>query len=321
MSKPKVSICIPCHNAGDYLEATLDSLLAQTYPNIEIIVTNDASTDRSKDILDRYHDEHNITVVTERCGSAAKSRNRALREATGDYVKFFDADDLLSPEMVERQIARLDGTTNCIASSEWGRFYNDDLSSYKENRENVWRDMKGPDWLVEACENARPMMQAGMFLIPKSLLDETGGWDEELTLLDDFEFHARLFSHCDQILFVPETILYYRSGMAGSLSQRSDRKGAESAYHSFSRGLDHVLAKRDDIEAKKSAATMMQDFIYTFYPAHSDLLAKAAARVAELGGTSHQPDGPPKFQTLRKFVGWKLARRIESATNKFRHAS
>ena len=318
MSKPKVSICIPCHNAGDYLEATLDSLLAQTYDNIEIIVTNDGSTDQSKDILDRYPD---LIVINERCGSAAKSRNRALREASGDYVKFFDADDLLSPEMVERQVARLDGTTNCIASSEWGRFYDDDLLTYQANPEEVWRDMKGADWLVEACVKARPMMQAGMFLIPKTILDETGGWDEELTLLDDFEFYARLISHCDEILFVPDTILYYRSGLAGSLSQRSDRKGAESGYLSFSRGVDHFLAKRDDAEAKKSAAAMLQDFIYTFYPAHPDLLAKATARVSELGGTTHEPDGPPKFQKLRKLIGWKLARRIESATNKFRHAS
>ena len=321
MSNPKVSICIPCHNAGNYLEATLDSLLAQTYDNIEIIVTNDASTDQSKEILDRHQKDHGLIVVTEQCGSAAKSRNRALREASGDYVKFFDADDLLSPEMVASQVARLEGTTNSIASSEWGRFYNDDPSSYQANPEEVWRDMKGPDWLVEACVNARPMMQAGMFLIPKSILDATGGWDEELTLLDDFEFHARIFAHCDDILFVPDTILYYRSGMAGSLSQRSDRVGAESAYRSFSRGADHFLAKRDDAEAKKSAAAMLQDFIYTFYPAHPDLLAKAAARVSDLGGSSLEPDGPPKFQKLRKLVGWKLARRIESATNKFRHAS
>ena len=47
MSMPKVSVCIPCHNAGDYLEATLDSLLAQTYPEVEIIVTNDGSSDNS----------------------------------------------------------------------------------------------------------------------------------------------------------------------------------------------------------------------------------------------------------------------------------
>ena len=66
MSNPKVSICIPCHNAGDYLEATLDSLLAQTYDNIEIIVTNDASTDQSKEILDRHQKDHDLIVVTER---------------------------------------------------------------------------------------------------------------------------------------------------------------------------------------------------------------------------------------------------------------
>ena len=137
MSKPLVSICIPCHNAGDYLEATLDSLLAQTYDKIEVIVTNDASTDQSKEILDRYHEEHGIIVVTERCGSAAKSRNRAWQKASGDYIKFFDGDDLSSPEMIERQVSRLDGTTNCIASSEWGRFHHDLSDFQSQPRERL----------------------------------------------------------------------------------------------------------------------------------------------------------------------------------------
>ncbi|MDA7881488.1 glycosyltransferase family 2 protein [Akkermansiaceae bacterium] len=321
MSKPKVSVCIPCHNAGDYLEATLDSLLAQTYPAIEIIVTNDGSTDRSAEILDRYHQEYGVTVITQRLKSAAKSRNRALVEATGQYVKFFDADDLLSPEMIEKQVARLEGTTHCIASSEWGRFHNNDPGTYQANPEKVWRDIDGRAWLVEAFAEARPMMQAGMFLIPKTLLDEAGPWDEELTLVDDFEFYSRLFSRCDKILFTPETTLYYRSGLAGSLSQKSDRHGAESALLSYTRGVGHLLGKRSDADAKRSAATILQNFIYTYYPAHSDLLAQAATRVSELGGCSLEPDGPPRFQSVRKLLGWKLARRIELATLKFRHSS
>ena len=318
---PKVSVCIPCHNAGDYLEATLDSLLAQTYPEVEIIVTNDGSSDNSAEILNRYHEKHGVIVITQLLESAAKSRNRALQEATGEYIKFFDGDDLLSPEMIEKQVARLTGTSHCVASSEWGRFYDNDLSTYQANPEKVWRDIDGRDWMVEAFADAHPMMQAGMFLIPKSLLDQAGPWDEELTLVDDFEFFSRLFSHCDEILFTPDTTLYYRSGLTGSLSKKSDRAGAESAFLSYTRGVDHLLNKRSDADAKRSAATILQNFIYTFYPSHPDLLAKASDRVSELGGCSLKPDGPPRFQKLRKLIGWKLARRIEVATLKFRHSS
>ncbi len=145
-----ISICIPCHNAADYVPAALDSVLAQTWKNFEIIVVDDGSTDGSAEVLAQYAVE-GIQVISERCGNAAKARNRALREARGDYIKFFDADDLMSPEMLERQMARLNGRHNAVASSEWGRFYSDDLNSFSSNPEEVWKDMDAGDWFVRAC--------------------------------------------------------------------------------------------------------------------------------------------------------------------------
>ena len=308
-----VSICIPCHNAVHYVSAALDSLLTQTWENLEIIVVNDGSTDGSEEVLSHY-EKRGVKVIHEKCGSAAKARNRAWREANGDYIKFFDADDLLSPEMLEKQMSRLNGIQDSVASSEWGRFYNDDTKTYRPNPESVWRDMKATDWLVEACKEARPMMQPGMFLIPRKIIETAGAWDETLSLIDDFEFFTRILCHSTAVLFTPGATLYYRSGVNGSLSQQKSRMAVESAYHSLMQGTKHLLALHDDANARQSCANLLQDFIYTYYPAYPDLYRAVERRVAELGGGNLPPDGPPRFHQLRKIFGWRVARRIQRFT-------
>ena len=305
-----VSICIPCHNAAPYVGAALDSVLAQTWRHLEIIAVNDGSTDGSEEILETYR-SRGVKIIHEKCGSAAKARNRAYKDSKGGYIKFFDADDLLSPEMVEMQMARLNGRQDAVASSEWGRFYQDDVSTFRPNPQSVWRDMEATDWLVEAWVDAKPMMQPGMFLIPREILARAGSWDEALTLIDDFEFYSRILCNARQVLFSPGATLYYRSGITGSLSGQRSRKAVESAYNSLCRGTAYLLARRDDPAATRSCANVLQDFIYTYYPDHSDLLAKIETRIRELGSSNLIPEGPPRFHAVRRFVGWKAARRIQ----------
>ena len=312
--KPLVSVCIPCHNAASYIGAALDSVLAQTWKHLEIIVVNDGSTDGSAEVLERYK-ERGVRVINQENRGQCAAANRALVESTGDYIKFFDADDLLSQEMIEKQIERLAGRTDAIASSEWGRFHGE-LSTYRSNNQSVWRDMEPTEWLVEAWKDARPMMQCALWMIPRPILEKSGGWDEELSLINDFEFFARVLCHAREVLFTPGAVLYYRSGLSGSLSRQKSRKAIESQYHSLLRGTAHLLARRQDPAAKLSCANVLQDFIYTYYPDHADLRAKLALRVLELGGSDLSPDGPPRFHQLRRFFGWKSARRIQRVLGK-----
>jgi GT2 family glycosyltransferase len=306
---------MPCHNAEKYVEEAIESVLNQTYKNIELIVVNDGSTDRSGEALKKYAGKA-VKVVTERCGSASKARNRAFREAQGEYIKFFDADDLISPEMIKRQVARLNGRQDAVAMSEWGRFYNDDIQTFKPNPQSVWRDMKGVDWLVGAIHDAEPMMQAGMFLTPRGSAQKAGPWNEELTLIDDFEYFCRLFCEAEEILFVPNTTLFYRSGIKGSLSAQKSRLARESECKSILLGSAHILKKRTDAQARLACANVCQHLIYDLYPKHPDLRARLQKRVDECGGAKIKPSGGRYFQRLWPWIGWKLARRLQRAFGK-----
>lgn len=316
MAKDLISICIPCHNSAAYVGATIESVLAQSWPHLEIIVVVDASTDQSAAVVQRYQSPR-LKLLLSRAGNAAKSRNLALTAAQGDWIKFLDADDLLHPETLAAQLHRLEAGRHAVASAQWGRFYGLDLGSFHLNPESVWRDMAADQWLVEAWRRAEPMMQPGLFLIPRSLLEKAGGWDETLSLIDDFEFFARLLCHAEEVRFTPEATLHYRSGIPGSLSSRKTRAAAESAFHSLLKGTGHLLARRCDAEARLSCANIMQNFIYTFYPEHPDLRAAMTDHVAELGGSDLPPPGSPWFQRTRRLIGWKAARHLQRAAGRF----
>lgn len=315
MASALVSVCIPCHNAAPYVGQAIESILTQTWLQTEIIVVDDSSTDSSLDVINTYRSSR-LQIVKASLGSAAKSRNLALAHSQGDWIKFFDADDLLNPEAIQLQMQRLAGRQDAVASSAWGRFYRDDLSTFKLNPQSVWRDMDTTDWLVEAWHDAKPMMQPGMFLIPRALLDQFGGWDESLNLIDDFEFFTRVFCHAKEVLFTPDATLYYRSGLQGSLSGQKSRKAVESAFHSLLLGTNHLLKRRTDAAARRSCANVLQNFIYTYYPDHTDLRQVMHQRVVELGGSDLTPSGGPRFEQLRRLVGWKAAKRLQKLTGR-----
>jgi len=307
---------MPSYNSAPYLSAAIESALSQTWPNKEIIVVDDGSTDRSLSIAREFEGRGVVVISQENRGQSAAA-NRALKSANGDYVKFFDADDLIHPELVARQMVRLENNDTAISSAEWGRFHGDDLTTFQLNPERVWRDMEPTDWLVEAWLGARPMMQCALWLIPRKVIDRVGGWNERLSLINDFEFFARVLCHVRQVCFAPGAPVYYRSGRSGTLSKAGSRGAVESALNSVLLGTGHLLAVRDDARARRACANLLQDFIYAYYPDYSDLLRKAERRIEELGGSNLSPTGTRPFEKLRDVFGWKVAKRIQRAAYRF----
>src|ERR1700690_2440423 len=104
--KPLVSILIPAYNAENWITDTLQSAVAQTWPRKEIIVVDDGSTDGTAKIAHEFA-SRGVTVVSSKNGGLSAGQNLAYRHSQGDYIQFLDADDLLSPDKIERQINAL----------------------------------------------------------------------------------------------------------------------------------------------------------------------------------------------------------------------
>ncbi|MEJ5992828.1 glycosyltransferase family A protein [Pedobacter sp. Du54] len=309
MVNPLVSVCIPVYNAEEYIGASIDCIVNQSYQNIEIIIVNDGSTDNTSAILKGFTDPRIIIINQTNKGQCAAA-NAALEASKGSYIKFFDADDILSDNFIENQVLRLNGRTNAIASASWGRFYDDDINTFSLNTEKIWKDMSPLEWIIGSI-NGSSMMQCGLWLIPRQILEKSGPWNEELTLINDFEFFIRVLLESEEILFTEDAILYYRSGISNSLSGTKSKAAYQSAYTSTELGVKHILKSENSSRTREVCANVFQLWSYEFYPSEIELYHQSRAWVKKLGGSKLKFPTGGKTKILVNILGWKLAKKLK----------
>ncbi|WP_354585086.1 glycosyltransferase family A protein [Hymenobacter sp. UYCo722] len=311
MKTPTVSVLIPAYNAAAYIEQTLDSVLAQTWPNIEVIVVDDGSQDETLAKALRYAGGK-VQIVSQANSGASAARNRAFALATGEYIQYLDADDLLQHNKIAVQMEcfRLRTGTK-LSSSAWAMFY-DKPSDAAFTPTVLWRDYSDPvQWLVAAWENG-VWMQPSAWLTHRSLIEAAGPWNEQLSLHDDGEFFSRVLLQSSEIVFCAEAISYYRKGIADSLSSIRSANATES-HLAVCRAYEvHLLAYRDEDATRRACANNYQRLIYEYYPNHYEIRKLAAARIQALGGSTASPHMTPLFSEMSKLLGWKLTKRMQN---------
>ena len=121
-----ISIIVAIYNVDQYLEQCIDSIINQSYKNLEIILVNDGSTDNSKNICDYYSEiDKRIKVVHKKNGGVSSARNTGIDIATGDYIAFVDSDDYLELNMYETMINNLEQNQCDMGVCGYSIFYND----------------------------------------------------------------------------------------------------------------------------------------------------------------------------------------------------
>ncbi|MCF4967960.1 glycosyltransferase family 2 protein [Nostoc sp. CMAA1605] len=315
---PLVSIITPCYNVEQWLPDTIESALAQTWSNIEIILVDDGSKDNTLAIANSFASSKVKVISQENAGQSA-AENRAFQEAQGDFIEYLDADDLLAPDKIERQIQLLgDSNSEFVASGEWARFY-----KFSEEAlfipQPLWRDMSPVDWLICAWEG-HYMMHGAAWLVPRKIAEKAGSWNEKLSLINDFDYFSRILLASQGVKFCQGAKTYYRSGNTSSLSGSKSRKAWESAFLALELGTNNLLLKEDSQRTRHACATVFQRFIYEVYPDVPDLQDKAAAKVQNWGGSDLTPSGGPMFKLMSGFLGWKLAKKVQQQVYKYGYA-
>ena len=307
---PLVSICVPAYNSQKYIRETLDCLCTQTYRNLEIIVVNDGSTDDTEAIVKSINDER-VTLLNEPNGGAAKARNTAYHKANGKYIIFFDADDHIERDFITQQINRINGRKDVVVMALWGRFYNDDLSTFKLNDTPV-NEMTFNEWVKFYWYNCNPMTNPGRAIIPVPLIKKAGGWDEELNLYDDLEFFTRIFLQAEKIIFNKNVNLYYRSGVNG-LSGIKSPGAYNSSFNAIALSINSVLsAFPHDALLLKSCANMWQLFAYEAFPHNISLFEKACENIKQLQGSDVKYPCGGYTKLLVNIIGWKNTKLLKS---------
>ncbi|QKG55506.1 glycosyltransferase family 2 protein [Hymenobacter sp. BRD128] len=306
----KVSVLIPAYNAAPYIEQTLDSVLAQTWPHVEVVVVDDGSRDDTLAKARRYASEK-VQVVSQANAGASAARNRAFALATGDYIQYLDADDLLHPDKIRAQLACLQQHPGAqLAASAWAMFYHEpDEQALRPTV--LWQDYTDPvQWLVTAWENG-VWMQPSAWLTHRALIEAAGPWDEAISLHDDGEFFSRVLLQTQNIVFCPAAKSFYRKGLSDSLSSIRSEKATRSHLAVCQSYEAHLLAARNTPQTRLACANNYQRLIYEYYPQHAEVRRLAAARVQALGGSTAAPFTTPAFRLVNKLLGWQLSKRLQ----------
>lgn len=306
----KITVVMAVYNAEAHLEAAVASVLSQTWRNIEIIVVDDGSTDGSWQIARRFTSAA-VTVIRQPNAGGAAARNHGLRLATGDYIQFLDADDLLAPDKIERQVELLAGRpTGHVASAAWAHFVDDPREAVFAP-EAFGSSVDPVSWLLAAWLGAG-MMQTACWLVPHRVARQAGPWNERLSLHDDGEYFCRVLLAADGVLSCPEARVYYRRPRPSSLSRRRGRAAVTSALEVCESYEQHLLPRENTPRVRHALARNYASFLYEFHPQYPDLLHRARERVRALSCDQPPTCGGKRFQLLARLIGFDRALAIRA---------
>ncbi|PYK95918.1 MAG: glycosyl transferase family 2 [Acidobacteria bacterium] len=305
--EPLVSILIPAFNAQEWISDTLRSAVAQTWPRKEIIVVDDGSSDETLAIARRFSCG-NVCVITQENQGAAAARNKAFSLCQGQYIQWLDADDLLAPDKISRQMEILGQCLSkwTLASSAWGQFlYRDRRAKFVPTA--LWCDLSPADWLVRKLgQNLH--MQTATWLVSRELSEAAGPWNTALLGDDDGEYFCRILLACNSIRFVPEARVYYRASGSNSLSYigRSNRK-REAQWLSMRMHVAYLRSLEDSERVRAACVRYLQNWLIFFYPERLDIVQQAEEMAKALGGQLQAPSLGWKYSWIKALLGWRLA--------------
>lgn len=310
---PLVSILVPSYNTEAFLVECLESALGQTYPNIEVIVVDDGSTDGSL-ALARSFEPRGVQVVTQANQGQAAAINTAFKVSHGDYIQYLDADDVLDARKIEVQMNRLlQAEPTAIAAGAWARFgveIETDMANALFRHESVWQDMDPVEWVVASWTGGGIMHVAG-WLIPRAVALAAGPWKDSLRWASNLDSHffTRAVLASSRYLFCREAMTYYRSGHY-SMSNWKSRRNVEATLQVVTETGGFLLGFENSPRTRRAFADRLQEFAYTNYPDNPDLVQIAEARIKELGGSRRPVAGGPVKRILSRLLGWKMGKRL-----------
>jgi polysaccharide transporter, PST family len=309
--KPLVSILVPAFNSEEWIAGTIRSALAQTWERKEVIVVDDGSTDETL-VIARQFESRGVRVLTQNRQGAAAARNKAFSVSQGDYIQWLDADDLLAPDKIAKQMEAVEKCQNkrLVLSSRFGRFlYRPYRATFVPTA--LWCDLSPADWLVRKM-GQNIYMQTGTWLVSRELTEAAGPWDTNLLADDDGEYFCRVLLQSEGVRFVPDATLYYRAPWVGTLSHIAGSKAKLKAHwRSMQLHIRYLRSLEDSARARAACLTYLQTLFPYFYPEMSDVVGEMERTAVELGSHLDRPRLPWKYAWVEKLFGWGPAKSVE----------
>lgn len=263
MENPLISVIIPVYNVSGYLKQCLDSVIAQTYRNLEIILVDDGSTDGSGEICDEYsRNDQRIKVIHKENGGLSDARNAALDIIKGEYIAFIDSDDYVSKNYIEILYNTILEYSCNLAIGSYIKFVNDVKSAKsikRKNRKSEYTTFTQQEVMLDMLYRRKCSMYAPGKLYKASLFDAVRF--PKGMLFEDVPTMWNVIKQVDKVVFVNDILYFYRQRKESIVHQRVSEK-------SFSR-LDTINCimneVSDDGGLYKAAVTMYLFSLFDLY--------------------------------------------------------
>ena len=209
VNAPVVSVLVTAFNAEHYLAEAIESALGQTYPNVEIVVVDDGSTDGTFDVIRRYPQ---VRAHRQERGGIGAARNTAVGMATGDFLTFLDADDRFPPDKLDVQLRAFD--VDPMLDAVYGHV----------------REFVSPDLTSEQRARIRPAVDyheshlSGVMLIRRVAFDRVGPWQVGLRVGTGVEWYTRSLDAGLRTIVLPDVLLERRLHLSNNGLQEADHR-------------------------------------------------------------------------------------------------
>lgn len=212
----KLSVVIPAYNRAHLIGETLRSLLVQTRPADEIIVVDDGSTDETAAVAAASGGI--VKVIRQTNGGPASARNTGFRAARGEFIHFFDSDDLAAPNKHAVQLAALEATSADIAYGPWIKGRLADGKFTPSNHVFQQKGLPGGENLIKSLlTNWSVVPHAALFR--RTIVERAGGFPEDLFGTEDQQMFLACLLAGARVVHTPDTIEFYREGDAGKITE------------------------------------------------------------------------------------------------------
>lgn len=259
--RPKISIIIPVYNIQDYLGYCIDSILQHIGTEVEVILVDDGSTDKSGNICDLYAKNPHIRAIHQNNQGVSVARNNGLKVANGEYIYFVDGDDILAPNALRSILDKIATSKADVICGTYIKFFNPDKipSRNKVDADIIQKveSRNGHEALVEMMKNDifLPNMSTNVFR--RSLFYKNHvQFEPGVVSTEDLNCGMKLYTLSNKIAVLEDPIYYYRQSRRGSATGTASKKRVEDLLDFIDGWVHRIENLQDDV-----AKMWLRDYI------------------------------------------------------------
>ena len=278
-----LSVIIPVYNVGKYLTECLDSIVNQSYKDLEIIIVNDGSTDNSKECIEKFLNDDRVKYLEQKNAGVSMARNLAMEQASGEYISFIDPDDILDLTMFEKLMDKIESTKADAVICGYQRFYDDGSKPVESVLFNVEEDKTyNSKEIIDKLLNSEIKGFLWNKIFKAEKIKESNFYFAEGRFVQDYYPVFKQLVESSKVAFVNEELYHYRL-RSSSITFKKDNK----LFNDYVFAVESIFGYLKDKEFKQQSyenfkVTVTYEALKRFIDAKLKLSRKSYAEFKSL---------------------------------------